>query len=62
LSSGEIMANKIPDEIASELYKALNRLEIATELIKAWVGYMNTDLSETEKLLVKKSKEFLGEK
>ena len=56
------MAKKIPDEIASELYKALNRLEIATELIKAWVGYMNTDLSQTEKLLVKKSKEFLGKK
>ena len=56
------MAKKIPDELANELWKALNRLEIATEIIKAWVGYMNSHLSETEKLLVKKSKEFLGEK
>ena len=52
---------KVPEEIANELWKALTRLEVATEIIKAWVGYMNSHLSETEKLLVKKSKEFLGE-
>ena len=53
---------KVPEEIANELWKALNKLEVATEIIKAWVGYMNSHLSDTEKLLVKKSKQFLGEK
>tara|TARA_Y100000310_G_scaffold287934_1_gene313177 strand:+ start:220 stop:387 length:168 start_codon:yes stop_codon:yes gene_type:complete len=53
---------KIPEEIANELWKALNKLEVATEIIKAWVGYMDSDLSEAEVILVKKSKEFLGEK
>ena len=51
---------KVPEEIANELWKALNKLEVATEIIKAWVGYMNSHLSDTEKLLVRKSKEFLG--
>jgi hypothetical protein len=55
------MAKKIPEEIANELWKALSKLENATEIIKAWVGYMNSHLSETEELLVRKSKEFLGE-
>ena len=66
---------EIPEQAANELWKALNKLknkekefakicvklEIATEIIKAWVGYMNSHLSETEKLLVSKSREFLGE-
>jgi len=52
---------KVPEEIANELWKALTKLEVATEIIKAWVGYMNSHLSDTEKLLVRKSKEFLGE-
>ena len=52
---------KVPEEIANELWKALNNLEVATEIIKAWVGYMNSHLSDTEKLLVRKSNEFLGE-
>ena len=56
------MAKKVPEEIANELWKALTRLEVATEIIKAWVGYMNSHLSDTEKLLVRKSKEFLGER
>ena len=51
---------KVPEEIANELWKALIKLEVATEIIKAWVGYMNSHLSDTEKLLVRKSKEFLG--
>ena len=55
------MAKKVPEELANELWKALNRLEYATELIKLWVGYMNTDLTDTEKMLVDKCKEFLGE-
>lgn len=56
------MAQKVPNEIANELYKAINRLEVATELIKMWVEYLDSDLSEAEKILVKKCKEFLGEK
>ena len=52
---------KVPEEIANELWKALTRLEVATDIIKAWVGYMNSHLSDTEKLLVRKSREFLGE-
>ena len=54
--------SKKPDDISRQLLKALDRLEYATELLKMWVGYMNSDLSATEKLLVDKSKEFLGEK
>ena len=54
--------SKKPDDISRQLLKALDRLEYATELLKMWVGYMNTDLSDTEKMLVDKSKEFLGEK
>ena len=56
------MAKKIPEELANELWKALNRLEYATELLKMWVEYMDSDLSEAEEILVNKSKEFLGEK
>jgi|TARA_Y100000296_G_C4939964_1_gene140933 uncharacterized membrane protein YvbJ len=66
---------KMPEEAANELWKALNRLkdkekvvtelydklEVATEIIKAYVGYLNSHLSETEQLLVDKSREFLGE-
>ena len=55
------MARKITnDEIGKEIKKALNRLEYANELLKMWVEYMDSDLSEAEKILVKKSKEFLG--
>jgi hypothetical protein len=56
------MAKKIPNDIANELYKAINRLEYATELIKMWVEYMDSDLSEAEKILIKKCKQFLGER
>ena len=52
---------KKSDEIGAQLLVALDRLEYATELIKMWVGYMNSHLSDTEKMLVDKSKEFLGE-
>ena len=50
------------DNITKQLLTALDRLEYATELIKMWVGYMNSHLSDTEKMLVDKCKEFLGEK
>ena len=56
------MAKKIPEELTNELWKAINRLEYATELLKMWVEYMDSDLSEAEEILVNKSKEFVGEK
>ena len=56
------MAKKVPKEIANELYKAINRLEYATELLKMWVEYMDSNLSEAERVLVNKSKEFLGDR
>ena len=57
------MSRKITDdEIGREIRKALNRLEYATELLKMWIEYMDSDLSEAEEILVSKSKEFLGVK
>ena len=57
------MARKITDdEINKEIKKALHRLETATDIIKSWVIYMNSHLSPSEEILVKRSKEFLGEK
>ena len=57
------MSRKITDdEISKEIKKAIDRLEYSTELLKMWVGYMNSHLSDTEKMLVDKSKEFLGVK
>ena len=57
------MARKITDEeISKEIKKAIDRLEYSTELLKMWVEYMDSDLSEAEKILVDKSKEFLGVK
>ena len=50
------------NDITKQLLTALDRLEYATELIKMWVGYMNSHLSDTEKMLVEKCNEFLGEK
>ena len=49
------------NDLTKQLFKALGRLEYATELLKMWVGYMNSHLSDTEQMLVDKSKEFLGE-
>ena len=48
------------DEIGKEIKKALSRLEYSNELLKMWVEHMDSDLSEAEKILVNKSKEFLG--
>ena len=58
----EYLSKKDIEELANELWKAINRLEYATELLKMWVEYMDSDLSEAEEILVNKSKEFLGEK
>ena len=55
------MSRKITDnEISKEIKKAIDRLEYSTELLKMWVEYMDSDLSEAEEILVNKSKEFLG--
>ena len=58
------MAKKESDKkrVGNALYTAINRLEYATELIKMWVEYMDSDLSEAEQILVKRSKQFLGDK
>ena len=72
---GELM-KEMPEEAANELWKVIsrnkklekefanvcNKLEIGNDLFRAWLGYMNSHLSETEQLLVNKTKEFLGEK
>ena len=47
--------------ISNQLLKALERLELATEILKMWVEYMDSDLSEAEKILVARSKKFLGQ-
>ena len=65
----------MPEEAANELWKTLNKLknkekivaelydklEMGNDLFRAWLGYMNSHLTETEQLLVDKTKEFLGE-
>ena len=59
------MAKKVPEELANELWKALNRLEYATEIIKSLNVYLDIpedELTEGERFLKKRSQEFLGEK
>ena len=56
------MAKKVPEEIADELWKALNRLEYATEIIKSLNVYLDipvNELTEGERCLKKRSQEFL---
>ena len=58
------MSKKVPEEIADELWKALNRLEYATEIIKSLDIYLDIpedELTECERCLKKRSQEFLGE-
>ena len=52
---------KDTQNISKQLLTALDRLEYATELLKMWVEYMDSDLSEAETLLVARSKQFLGD-
>ena len=66
---------KMSEEAANELWKVTSRnkklekefanvcdkLETGNDLFRAWLGYMNSHLTETEQLLVDKTKEFLGE-
>ena len=60
------MARKITDEeIGKEIKKALDRLEIATDIIKSVDGYLDIpddELTEGERCLKKRSQEFLGER
>ena len=65
---------KMSEEAANELWKVISRnkklekefanvcdkLETGNDLFRAWLGYMNSHLTETEQLLVDKTKEFLG--
>ena len=53
--------NKDTRNISNQLLKALERLELATEILKMWVEYMDSDLREAEKILVARSKKFLGQ-
>ena len=53
---------KDTQNISKQLLTALDRLEYATELLKMWVEYMDSDLSEAETLLVARSKQFFGDK
>ena len=55
---------KVPEEIANELWKALTKLEVATDIIEAVDGYLDIpedELTEGERCLKRRSKEFLGE-
>ena len=57
------MTQKVPDDIANELYKALNRLEISTDIIKSYVNYCDVnekELTESERIHLHRCKEFLG--
>ena len=60
------MSRKITDkEIGKEIKKALDRLEVATEIIKSLNVYLDipaNELTEGERCLKKRSQEFLGEK
>ena len=54
---------EIPKEISNELYKALTRLEVSTDIIKSIVNYFDIgELTPSEQLLLDRSKEFLGVK
>ena len=57
------MAKKIPEEIANELWKAVNRLEVADDIIKSYVDYCDVnekELTESERIYLHRCKEFLG--
>ena len=58
------MAKKITDdEIGKEIKKALDRLEIGTDICKSLVYYLDIpekELTEGERCLLKRAKEFIG--
>ena len=58
------MARKITgDEIGKEIKKALDRLEIATDIIKSHIIYCDInerELTESERIYLHRCKEFIG--
>ena len=59
------MAKKVPEEIANELWKAVNRLEVADDIIKSYVDYCDInekELTESERIYLHRCKEILGVK
>ena len=56
---------ELSKDIGNELRRVCNRLEIANDIIKSIVGYLDLpedQLTEGERCLLIRSKEFLGEK
>ena len=56
---------KMPKEIANELWKAVNKLETANDIIKSYVDYCDInekELTESERIYLHRCKEFLGVK
>ena len=60
------MSKKITDdEIGKEIKKALDRLEIATDIIKSYVDYCDVnekELTESQRIYLHRCKEFIGVK
>ena len=60
------MSRKITDdEIGKEIKKALDKLEIANDIIKSYVDYCDVnekELTESERIYLHRCKEFLGVK
>ena len=57
------MAKKIPEELTNELWKAINRLEVATDIIKSHVDYCDInekELTESQRIYLHRCKEFIG--
>ena len=53
------------DEIGREIKKALDKLEIGTDIIKSYVEYCDVnekELTESERIYLHRCKEFLGVK
>ena len=60
------MSRKMTDkEIGKEIKKALDKLEIANDIIKSYVDYCDVnekELTESERIYLHRCKEFLGVK
>ena len=60
------MSRKITDdEIGKEIMKALDRLEVATDIIKSHVDYSDIneeELTESQRIFLHRCKEFIGVK
>ena len=60
------MSRKITDEeIGKEIKKALDKLEIGTDIIKSYIDYCDVneeELTESQRIYLHRCKEFLGVK